>query len=88
MLISHSLFPTEAGFSCEDGDVRLLNGKSMYEGRVEVCRNNKFSTICSDGWGTEEAMVVCNQLEFTEGGRKLRDKKKRYCTCVYVVTAS
>ncbi len=56
----------------------------MYEGRVEVCLNNKFSTICSNGWGAEEAMVVCNQLEFTEGGSKFRAARKSDIVPVYM----
>ncbi len=49
----------------------------MYEGRVEVCINNKFSTACERLWDTNEARVVCNQLGFTEGGSKcaLFDKR-------------
>ncbi len=58
----------EAGFSCQDGEIQLLEGQSKYEGRVEVCLNNKFSTVCDRSWDTNDAMVVCNQLGFTEGG--------------------
>lgn len=55
------------GFTCENGAVRLVDGISQYEGRVEVCNNNKYTTICDDGtWGVEEATVVCQQLNFTE----------------------
>ena len=40
----------------------------MYEGRVEVCLNNKYSTVCARLWGNEEASVICRQLGFTQGG--------------------
>ena len=64
-----SSFPTAAeGFMCEDGAVRLVSGGSRYEGRVEVCVSNKYTTACDDdNWGVEEATVVCRQLGFTEG---------------------
>ena len=51
---------------CENGAVRLVDGNSPYEGRVEVCITNKYTTVCDDGsWGSAEAMVVCRQLNFT-----------------------
>ena len=44
------------------------NCTSKYEGRLEVCQNNIFSTVCDDGtWGEEEATVVCRQLNFING---------------------
>ena len=56
---------TEAGFSCEDGDVRLAGGANPYEGRVEYCLGNSFGTICDDiTWDDADAQVACNQLGF------------------------
>ena len=65
---------TAAGFSCTDGELRLDGGTSPYNGRVEVCVNNKFTTVCDDGtWGQPEAQVVCSQLKFTtDGGSRLK----------------
>ena len=34
------------------------------EGRVQICYNNEWGTVCNTGWGQEEAMVVCRQLGF------------------------
>ena len=57
---------TEVGFSCNDGDVRLVGGDNQYGGRVEYCFGNSFGTICDDTtWDDNDAQVVCNQLGFT-----------------------
>ena len=67
--ILNSIPSVAAGFSCNDGDLRLEGGNTSYDGRVEVCVSNKFTTVCDDGtWGQEEAQVVCRQLNFTDGG--------------------
>ncbi len=55
--------------TCNDGDVRLVNGSSVMEGRVEICFNNTYTnTICDDFWDELEAQVVCRQLGFFTQG--------------------
>ena len=53
---------------CSYGDVRLVNGDTIYEGRVEVCINNDWHTVCDDGWSSTDARVVCRHLGYSYTG--------------------
>ncbi|KAM9708702.1 lysyl oxidase homolog 3B isoform 2-T3 [Menidia menidia] len=45
-----------------ENSIRIVGGRNSYEGRVEVQVGSKWGTVCSTGWTTKEAMVVCRQL--------------------------
>ena len=45
-----------------------MGGTSPLEGRVEICQNNAYSTVCDDLWDELEARVVCRQLNYTGPG--------------------
>ena len=42
----------------------LFDGANALQGRVEICVNNTWGTICDDDWGVSDAAVVCSQLGF------------------------
>jgi len=50
--------------SCVNGNIRLVGGRTEYEGRVEYCANNVWGTVCDDGWNSIDASVVCRQLDY------------------------
>lgn len=50
---------------CLDGDVRLIDGNSSMQGRVQMCFDGVFGTVCDTGeWAMQDAEVVCLQLGF------------------------
>ena len=59
---AHTFMRTNLFTACTHGAVRLVNGVSPLEGRVEVCSDGVWSTVCDDGWCVDTASVVCAQL--------------------------
>ena len=52
------------GLCTKNGTVRLSNGNSSNEGRVEICLNGYWGTICSNGWNEKDAFVTCKQAGY------------------------
>ena len=53
---------------CEDGELRLAGGTNDLEGRLEICFNEMWGTICDGFWSTFDAIVACRQLGFRPTG--------------------
>lgn len=67
---------------CNEGEVRLcvrddcvimenqdfLIDNRLSVGRVEVCLDGRFGTICRDSWDNQDASVLCSELGFSRYG--------------------
>lgn len=58
-----------------EGQIRLMDGTNamssssrQYDGRVEICTNGTWGTVCDDLWDDNDAQVVCHSLGFTRLG--------------------
>ena len=64
----------DAGILCsptlpcdEEGAIRIQGGAS--QGRVEVCMNEIWGSVCSDLWNDINARVTCRQLGLPSTGK-------------------
>ena len=53
---------TVAECNASTDSVRLVDGPSPLHGRVEVCVDEHWSTVCDDNWDDADATVACKQL--------------------------
>ena len=52
---------------CNDRDIRLVTTYPQ-TGRIEVCLNNSWGTICTNTWDNRDASVACRQLGYSPYG--------------------
>ena len=51
--------------ACINGAIRLADGESDDQGRVEYCLGGEWGTVCADSsWDNTDAQVICRQLGY------------------------
>ena len=53
---------------CSDGDLRLAGERTAVSGRLEICYNKAWGTVCNNAWGSDDSRVACRQLGFQPYG--------------------
>ena len=47
-----------------EGDLRIVDGAAVNEGRLELYFNDQWGTVCDDRWDINDATVACRQLGY------------------------
>ena len=65
--ILHNIFVSLFKYlECTEGAIRLRDGQNDLEGRIEVCLNGTWGTVCHDYWSGVDSLVVCRQLGYSD----------------------
>ena len=57
---------------CSDGEIRIISYVSQRKiiGRVEICVNGSWGTICDEFFDDNDAKVICKQLGYSPLGNE------------------
>lgn len=53
---------------CATGDIQLTGFTNPWHGRVDICVDGVWGSVCESGFGVAEAAVVCRQLGYSSLG--------------------
>ena len=70
-----------------------MDGFSSYDGRVEICYNNQWGTVCDNSFTSTDARVVCRQLGHVAIGEDINrwvyngiNKSRLHCFVVFLLS--
>ena len=52
-----------------NGDVKLVNGPTDYQGTVAIFYNGTWGSLCDDSWQYDDADVICRQIGYESAAR-------------------
>ena len=70
---------------CTTGDIKLTGFTGPQSGRVDVCLDGVWGSVCNAGWGRPDAAVVCRQLGYSSSGVDNRDLLCSFTLKLYLV---
>ena len=56
--------------TCFTSETRLIGGQTEREGRLEVCSNGRWGTVCGGPWSSSHTKVACRHLGFNDRNGK------------------
>ena len=54
---------------CKGGDIQLAGGSYNNVGRIDLCVNGSWGTICGNSFDNKDASVACRQLGYSSFGK-------------------
>ena len=54
--------------TCNDGELKLVGGNTEYEGRLQICFDQRWTAIDAKGWTMLDTEVACKQLGYQSHG--------------------
>lgn len=52
-------------------DMKLVDGTSPCNGRLQVLHKGQWGSVCNTGWGQEDATVLCHELDCGEADQTM-----------------